>query len=151
MHLRKLTIWSESWPRKEILQSKKAWLWKPTADTAGLRFSTIQRQRNPADTTMPPCLQLRVWSWNAGSEGCSRWRWMALLHMTGDCHLYIQELEARGTGIQGGHHQSSELKGIWWLLHAHTTVDCIPGQEPSQSAENSLQVGHIQTHKHTTP
>lgn len=28
-----------------------------------------------------------------------------------------------------------------------TTIDCIPGQEPSQSAENSLQVDHIQTHK----
>lgn len=53
MQPRKLTICSESWPRKEILQSKKAWLRKPTADTAGLWFSTIQRQRNHADTTMP--------------------------------------------------------------------------------------------------
>lgn len=117
-------------------------------DTAGLWLSTIQRQWNHEDTTMPLCLQLRIWYWDAGSKGWSRrGRWLPLLHMAGDGHLYIQELAARGTGVQGGHHQSPELRGIWWLLHAHTTVDCIPGREPRQRAEDSLQVGHIQTHK----
>lgn len=123
---------SESWTRRELLQPKKAYLWNPTADTAGLWLSTIQRQRSHGNTVTPLCLQLRTWDWNACSKGCRR----RAGGRAGRLCSRGWRLPSAHPGIQGGLHPSSELMGIWWQLYTHTRTDYIPAPDPRQSAEH---------------
>lgn len=126
-HLHRKCSWenshtfSESWTRREILQPKKAYLWNPTADTAGLWLSTIQRQCSHRNTVTPLCLQPRTWDWDAGSKGYRRRAggMDGSVLVAGDCPLHIQEFREGST-----HHQS------WWA--SDDSFIHIPGQTISQ-------------------